>query len=106
MEVFRGNSIPITINATYKDGSQYIFKSGDTVILGIKKYVGCPECDYTERQVATDAVSNITFNISPEHTCNLEGEYVLEATLIYNNGVDVSTLFQEELIVKGVVNNE
>lgn len=106
MDIYNGNSVPITINANYKDGSQYVFKVGDIVKLGIKKYIGAIDYIYEESKTVSETTSSVDFNIPPANTEDLLGNYVIEAELTYNNGEDVSTLFQEEFIVKGVVIDE
>lgn len=100
LEYFRGDSIPICIPAKYKDGSKYIYKKGDVVKLGITKLIGDDSLDYLEEQVIEEEISQVEFNIPPETTRQLLGKYYLEAELTYNEGLDVSTLFQVNLTIK------
>ena len=106
MEIYKGNSVPISIDAKYKDKTEYVFKQGDIVKLGIKKYLEDTKYVYEETKEITEGVAKVNFDIPPKETKKLLGNYVIESKLTYNNGKDVSTLFQEQFIVKGVVINE
>lgn len=105
-DVYSGNSIPITITAKFKDGSEYIFKEGDKVIVGIKRYIGATDYIYRKEIYIEDAKKEINVNITPENTNDIEDQHIIEAKLICSNGIDVFTLFQRKFDVKGVVINE
>lgn len=108
MELYRGDSLPISVSSKYKNGEQYIFKVGDVLKLGIKRKLNSDTYDYFIEKTIESSTTQLDFNIPPEATKELIGgaKYILEAELTYNNGVDVATLFQEELYVKGDVINE
>ena len=108
MELYRGDSLPISISSKYKNGEQYIFKVGDVLKLGIKRRLSSDTYDYFIEKTIESSTTQVDFNIPPEITKELIGgeKYILEAELTFNGGVDVATLFQEILSVKEDIINE
>lgn len=102
--IYKGNSINSSFGIIQKD-TEYVFREGDIILLGIKNYVCCKNYIYHKKFNAVAGEKTITIEILPNETREMKkGKAVLELTLI--NGNLEKTLYQEQVEIKEVVNNE
>ena len=104
--IYKGNNINSTFTINIKNG-KYTYNSGDKIILGIKSYIGASEYILKKEINTVSGEDSITIEIDSNETKNLPVQKaVLELTLINEDAKLNKTVYQDEIELKGVVNNE
>lgn len=110
MELFKGNTFNAVFSISDKEtNKQYTFKIGDLVRVGIKYSVFDEDyIIYKEFKIENECTSiNIEFTHEEMEYLPLNSaEAIFEVELVYNHGQKIKTVYQEKVILKGVVINE
>lgn len=104
--LYKGNSVNVKFNIEDKDtGGAYTFQRGDKVRLGIKSEIGDANYILFKEFEVTTPGDSIALILTPEET-NIsvtEEEAILEIELEYNGGESVKTVYQDKIMLEGVV---
>jgi hypothetical protein len=106
MQTYRGDTFEFDFNAKSINGEAYIFKTGDSLKIGVKekasnmKYVLFKKIDIKED---TETIT-ISFSHEEMKKCNV-GDKILEVELTDKEG-NVRTLYQDTLTIMEDVINE
>lgn len=105
--IYKGNSVDIELTIQNGDDN-YEFQVGDVVQIGVKRYIGDTEYIITKTKEITQVGTTTQMHISPEETASIPTGIIaiLEVKLEYNDGTDSRTVYQENIELKGVVNDE
>lgn len=104
--IYRGNSVDIELTIL-NGNSNYTFQVDDVVKLGIKKYIGDTEYIIQKERTITQQGTTTQLHLTPEETANIPiCTAILEVSLKYNGEADYRTVYQENIELKGVVNDE
>lgn len=104
--LYKGNSVNVKFNIEDKDtGANYQFQVGDKLRLGIKSNIGDTNYIVFKEYEVTQAGDSVALILTPEETnINVvEEEAILELELEYNGGQSIKTVYQEPIMLEGVV---
>ena len=104
--LYKGNSVNVKFNIEDKDtGAYYQFQVGDKLRLGIKSNIGDTNYIVFKEYEVTQAGDSVALILTPEETnINVvEEEAILELELEYNGGQSIKTVYQEPIMLEGVV---
>lgn len=114
--IYKGDSVNKTFKITDTlTETNYVFKVGDKVKLGIKDNIGDSEYIIEKVFDITEESEELSIILTPEETQNIansakfnveEEKAILEVEITYNDGVSVNTVYQENIELKGVVIDE
>ena len=108
MELYKGNTFEAIFTIT--DGnSEYDFQKEDIVSLGIKYSIYDKEYVIYKEYNIEENCTSINLKLTHEETEKLplaNTSAVLEIELVYNSGQSIKTVYQENILLKGVVINE
>lgn len=105
--IYKGNSVDIEL--TIQNGDEdYEFQVGDIVQIGVKYFIGASDYILKKEKEITQVDTETQIHISPEETNSIPTGItaILEVKLQYNGGDDCKTVYQENIELKGVVNDE
>lgn len=104
--IYRGNSVDIELTIK-NDNTDYEFQIGDVVKLGIKRFIGDSEYIIQKEHTVSQVGTTTQLHITPEETSDIPiCTAILEVSLKYNDEADYRTVYQENIELKGVVNDE
>jgi len=104
--IYKGNSVNGTFSIE-KDGKQYTFREDDSLIVGIKSYIGATEYILNKVLETQAGETSVSIILDPDDTKNLPiQKAVLELTLVNEAAQLIKTVYQEDIEIKGVVNDE
>lgn len=106
--LYKGNSVNVKFNVQDKDTNEaYIFQVGDIVRLGIKSTLDDTEYILYKEFIITEQGDSVALILTPEETniSVIEEDAILELELVYNGGQSVKTVYQDTIMLEGVVIN-
>ncbi len=100
--IYRGNNV----NSNFSIAN-YSFIAGDKLIVGIKGYIGARDYIFKKEVTPDEGTETVLIVLLPEETKKLPVQKaILEITLVNEEMKLNKTVYQEEIELKGVVNDE